>query len=212
MVVAIDGPAGVGKSSIAAAVAERFGFFNLNSGSFYRALALKVLAAQANPADVGQVMNAVEGAQLDIVDGRLHLDGVDVEGQLRSDAVDRASSMVSSHVPLRHRVNEHLRRIAGTMDLVSEGRDMGTVVFPHAEVKIFLDASPAVRAQRRFEQGTSDLDLAALEASIRERDERDRNKEEGSLIAAPDAQVIDTSSLTLEEVCARVTGLITTYQ
>ena len=211
MVVAIDGPAGVGKSSLADRVAEGFGFFNLNSGAFYRAMVLKVLDEGVDAEDRDAVIAAAGTADLDIVDGRLHLDGKDVEGRLRTDMVDRWSSIISTIVPVRRIVNRHLRRIAEGMDLVAEGRDMTTIVFPDAEVKVFLDADPSVRARRRFDQGTSDQSLEELEASIRERDERDRNKDEGSLTVADGAVVLDTSSLTLNEVYERVSGLIKTH-
>ena len=211
MVVAIDGPAGVGKSSLAGMVSREFGFFNLNSGSFYRAMVLKVLKDGVNPEQQDAVITAAKNADLDLVDGRLHLDGTDVEDHLRTDSVDRWSSIISTIVPVRHIVNEHLRRIAGTISLVAEGRDMTTVVFPDAEVKIYLDADPAVRAKRRFDQGTSGLSLEEIEASIRERDDRDANKKEGSLLVAEDAVVLNTSALTLNEVYEKVSGLIRTY-
>ena len=210
MVVAIDGPAGVGKSSIASRVSREFNFFNLNSGAFYRSIAVKVLEDKVDVHQEDAVVSAASRAVLDIVNGRLHLDGADVEGRLRNDMVDRLSSVISSIVPVRHIVNGHIRRIAGSIDIVAEGRDMTTVVFPDAEVKIYLDADPAVRARRRYAQGTSDQSLAEIEASIRERDERDRNKEEGSLTVAVDAVKLDTSALTLEEVYERVSGLIKT--
>ncbi len=209
MVVAIDGPAGVGKSSLARRIAEEFHFFNLNSGSFYRAMVLKVLNEGINPEDEEQVIQAAARARLEIRNSRLFLDGHNVESRLRTAMVDRWSSILSTIVPLRHIVNDNLRRIAGTMDLVAEGRDMTTVVFPHAEVKIYLTASPEVRARRRFEQGTSGKNLEEILQSIRERDERDRNKKEGSLRVAEDASVIDTSALTLEQVCDKVNTLIT---
>ena len=208
MVVAIDGPAGVGKSSVARHVSETFSFFNLNSGSFYRAIALGVLEAGIDPADEAAVVDYAGKAALDLVNGRLHLHGEDVEDRLRTDAVDQWSSPVSAIVPVRHVVNRHLRRVAEATDLVAEGRDMTTVVFPQAEVKIFMDADPAVRAKRRFDQGTSTLSLDEIERSIRERDERDRNKAEGSLLVATDATVIDTSALTLDEVFDIVTRII----
>lgn len=208
MVVAIDGPAGVGKSSIARFVSEKFSFFNLNSGSFYRAIALGVLDSGIDPTDDAAVIDFAGRASLDLVDGRLHLDGVDVEGRLRTDQVDRWSSPVSAIVPVRHIVNNHLRRVAEAVDLVAEGRDMTTVVFPDAEVKIFLDADAGVRARRRFDQGTSSLSVEELERTIRERDHRDRNKKEGSLKVAPGATVIDTSALTLNEVFDIVTRII----
>jgi cytidylate kinase len=211
VVVAIDGPAGVGKSTLANWVAETFGFFNLNSGSFYRAMVVKVLESGVDTSDEKAVVSAVESANLDIIQGKLHLDGQDVEGRLRTDQVDKWSSIISTIVSVRHIVNRHLRRIAGTINLVAEGRDMTTVVFPDAEVKIYLEAEPSVRAKRRFDQGTSTQSLTELEVSIRERDHRDRNKKEGSLLIADDAVVLDTSTLTLDQVYEKVARLIKTY-
>ncbi len=211
MVVAIDGPAGVGKSSLADRVARGFNFFNLNSGAFYRAVVVKVLDDRVDPENETEVIAAANRAELEIVDDALYLDGKNVENRLRTDAVDRWSSILSTIVPVRHIVNQHLRRIAGTISLVAEGRDMTTVVFPEAEVKIYLDADARVRAKRRFDQGTSTQSLKDIEASIRERDERDTNKKEGSLAVAEDAVVLDTSALTLDEVYEKVTGLIKTY-
>ena len=208
MVVAIDGPAGVGKSSLAARVADDFGFLNLNSGAFYRAVAVKVLEGGVDTSDADAVVAAAASARLDLVEGRLFLDGEDVEGRLRTDAVDHWSSALSAIVPLRHVVNAHLRRASRGINLVAEGRDMTTVVFPDAEVKVYLDADPAVRARRRFDQGTSGLTLGEIERTMAERDLRDRSKAEGALMKAPDAVSIDTSALTLDEVYATVSRLI----
>ncbi len=208
MVVAIDGPAGVGKSTLAQRIADSFKFFNLNSGSFYRALAVKALDENIEMENTEQVVASARSAQLEIVDDQLYLDGKNVEDRLRTDQVDRWSSIISTIVPLRHVVNENLRRIAGKMNLVAEGRDMTTVVFPHAEVKIYLTADASVRALRRFKQGTSAETLQEIEQSIIERDLRDKNKAEGSLIIAEDAQVIDTSALTLKQVYEKVETLI----
>jgi len=211
MVVAIDGPAGVGKSSIAQWVSDRFGFFNLNSGSFYRAAAVKVLDAGIDLEDEDAVVVEVKRAEFDIIGEKLHLDGSDIESQLRTPRVDSASSIVSTIVEVRHIINNHLRRISGTIDLVAEGRDMTTVVFPDAELKIYLDASVSVRAERRFRQGSSSLSLEEIRKLIEERDHRDRNKKEGSLFIADDAVVLDTSILTLAEVYETVSGLIKAY-
>jgi cytidylate kinase len=138
------------------------------------------------------------------------MNGADVESLLRTDDVDRASSVVSTIVEVRHLVNQQLRRVAGKVNIVAEGRDMTTVVFPDAEVKIYLDADPGVRARRRFVQGTSTMSLAELEQTIKERDHRDRNKVEGSLKISDEAVVLDTSTLTLDKVCEKVSGLIKT--
>jgi cytidylate kinase len=211
MVVAIDGPAGVGKSSIAQWISESFGFFNLNSGAFYRAAAVKVMDAGIHLDDETAVINEVRSADLSIVGSKLRLDGADVEHRLRTAGVDTASSIISSIVEVRHIINDHLRRISSSMDIVAEGRDMTTVVFPDAELKIYLDAGVSVRAERRFRQGSSSQTLAEIEKSISERDHRDRNKKEGSLLIADDAVVLDTSTLTLAEVYEKVSGLIKAY-
>jgi cytidylate kinase len=211
MVVAIDGPAGVGKSTVAGWISETFGFFNLNSGSFYRAMVVKVLDEGVDKQDEKAVIKAAGEAELELLDGKLYLDGKAVEQRLRTPEVDRWSSIISSIVEVRHIVNRHLRRIGGSIDLVAEGRDMTTVVFPDAEVKIYLDAGVSVRARRRFEQGSDSRSLEEIEKSIIERDDRDRNKKEGSLLIADDAEVLDTSTLTLAQVYEKVSGLIKAY-
>ena len=211
MVVAIDGPAGVGKSTLARKIAENYGFFNLNSGAFYRAVTLKIIEENIDPVDHEKVIKAAEQADIQLIDGKLYLDGKIVEDKLRTDKVDRLSSVISSIVPVRRIVNNHLRKLADRINLVAEGRDMTTVVFPDAEVKIYLDADPAVRAERRFLQGTSSKNKQEIERSIRERDEIDKNKKEGSLKIADEALVLDTSALTLEQVYEKVSRLIKTY-
>ncbi len=211
MVVAIDGPAGVGKSTVALWIAETFGFFNLNSGAFYRAMVVKALDSKIDVHNEPAVISSCDSAELDIVKGHLFLDGVNVEKRLRTHEVDQWSSIISTIVPVRHIVNRHLRRIAGTINLVAEGRDMTTVVFPDAEVKIYLEANASVRARRRFDQGLSSRSLEEIEADIRERDHRDKNKKEGSLLIADDALVLDSSTLTLNQVYEKVSGLIKAY-
>ncbi|MDR2589158.1 MAG: (d)CMP kinase, partial [Spirochaetales bacterium] len=141
-------------------------------------------------------------------DGKLLVDGSPREEELHTDAVDAWVAKHSAILPVRHEVNRRLRDIASTRDIVMEGRDITTVVFPHAEVKIFLDAKPEARARRRFLQGTSGLSEEEIAASLRQRDAIDRNKEEGSLTVAQDAVYIDTSDLTLNEVCEKVLMLI----
>jgi cytidylate kinase len=208
LVVAIDGPAGVGKSTVARRSAEAAGFLYLNSGSFYRAITAAVLQKGCPPDDREAVLSVARGCQLSIRDGRLHLDGLDMEDVIRTDAVDAWVAFQSSIPELRDIVNRRLRDIAAEGDVVVEGRDIGTVVFPRADVKVFLDADVTTRAARRQKQGTSRLSLPEIEKAIQERDMLDRNKPTGRLVPAADALCIDTSHLTIEQVCERVAEAI----
>lgn len=202
MVVAIDGPAGSGKSTVARLVAERLNCTFINSGSFYRAITLALIRAGTDLSDSGAVISLAETLSLSYCDGHLILNGEDVEHLLHSDEIDSRAASVSAIVPLRHIVNRNIRMIAEGMDIVCEGRDMTTVVFPDARYKFYLDASVKARALRRYRQGVSNLTLEQIEETIEKRDEIDKNKEEGSLKIAPDAVYLDTSDLTLQEVYA----------
>ena len=135
-------------------------------------------------------------------EGHFILNGTDVTAHLHDDRVTANASQVSSIVEIRHLVNDLMREITKSLSIVCEGRDMTTVVFPNAEVKVYLDATAEVRAKRRFDQGVSDMTLEEIKASIEKRDEMDKNKKEGSLKIAPDALYIDTSNLTIDNVCA----------
>ncbi|MBP5251633.1 MAG: (d)CMP kinase, partial [Treponema sp.] len=208
MVVAIDGPAGTGKSTVAHKVADELKLTFLNSGSFYRALALALVDAGVDLSDENAVVEFSKKQKLDYVNSRLILNGKDVDDLLHQDKVDAVVSKVSSVVPLRHLVNDRMREIVKSLDIICEGRDMTTVVFPNAEVKIYLDASIDVQAQRRFDQGVSNLSLEEIKQAIIERDKMDRNKAEGSLKRAPDAFYIDTSRLTINDVCAIIINKI----
>ena len=201
MVVAIDGPAGTGKSTVAHQVAKDLGLVYLNSGSFYRALTLSAIEAGISPDDADAVLEHAKKQKLDYVNARLILNGVDVDDQLHQDKVDSAVSKVSSIVELRHLVNDRMREIVQDLSIICEGRDMTTVVFPNAEHKFFLDASIDVQAKRRFDQGVSDLTLEEIKAAIIKRDEMDRKKAEGSLKKSADSFYIDTSDLTISQVC-----------
>ena len=208
MIVAIDGPAGSGKSTIARMIAEGLGFTYVNSGSIYRAMTLRALREEVDPADASAVVALARGARIEYEGGRLRLDGADVEAELHSAQVDALVAQLSAIPELRSIVNEHVRQIAGSTDAVVEGRDMTTVVFPGAEAKFFLDASAEARAKRRFDQGVSGASLEEIRENIAMRDEIDRSKSVGALKIAPDALYLDSSYLTLQEVYEKVYGKI----
>jgi cytidylate kinase len=208
MVVAIDGPAGVGKSTVARRSAAAAGFLYLNSGSFYRAVTLAVLDRGVRPDDDAAVLAAARASQLDMQDGMLTLDGRAVDERLHADAVDAWVARHSAIPEVRAIVNRRLREIAAERDVVVEGRDIGTEVFPRAELKVFLDADVATRAARRHAQGVSGLSLEQLTKTIADRDHVDRTKPTGKLAAAADALHLDTSHLTIEQVCDRVRAAI----
>lgn len=201
MIIAIDGPAGTGKSTIASLVAEKLNITNLNSGSFYRALTMAILDNNIDYNDQKLAAEFARKQKLEYVNSRLILNGVDVNDHLHDDRISANASPVSANVEIRHYVNEVMREITKSLSIVCEGRDMTTVVFPNADYKFYLDASLDVQAQRRFDQGVSKLSLEEIKESIRKRDEMDKNKAEGSLKIAPDAIYIDTSNLTIEQVC-----------
>lgn len=204
MILAIDGPAGVGKSTIAQAIAKSLGFFNINSGNFYRAVTYEVLKKGVDPANNEEVIRVARSLVFEIEEGVLLVNGEDVDPFLHTDEVDFWVARHSANPPVRDVVNQNLRRIASSMDIVMEGRDITTVVFPHADLKVFLDASIDARAERRYRQGVTGQTLEELKASIAERDTIDRNKPVGALQIADDAVYLDTSDLTIDQVCEKV--------
>ena len=208
MVIAIDGPAGVGKSSIAKKLAENMGIFYLNSGNFYRAITLYLLEQNVDIKDEKAVIEAASKCDITVKDHHVYLNGADVEDKLHSDAVDAIVAPVSAIVEVRHIVNRQLRALASHLDLISEGRDVTTVVFPDAEYKFYFDADARTRAQRRYKQGTSNMSLEEIEKSIIERDKIDRNKAFGALKIAKDSIYIDTTGLTIDQVYAKVSDSI----
>lgn len=208
MIIAIDGPAGTGKSTIAKLISEKLGITFLNSGSFYRALTMAILDNNIDFKDEKTAAEFCRKQKLEYVNSRLILNGVDVNDHLHDDRISANASPVSANVEIRHYVNEVMREITKSLSIVCEGRDMTTVVFPMAEHKFYLDASLDVQAQRRFDQGVSQLTLEEIKESIRKRDEMDKNKKEGSLRIAEDAIYIDTSDLTIDQVCAIILGQI----
>lgn len=204
MVVAIDGPAGVGKSTIAACVARRTRFLYINSGSFYRCITKQVLDTRTDPENRNDIIRIAGACEFEMRKHKLYLNGRLVGKDIHSDEVDRWVAAHSSIPEVREIVNRSLRRIAAGLDIVMEGRDISTVVFPQAEVKIFLDAPLRVRTHRRLRQGVSDLTEEELSKSLSARDRVDKNKPTGRLEMARDAKYIDTTDLTIDRVCDRV--------
>ncbi len=203
MVIAIDGPAGSGKSTIARRVAEELGFYFLNTGSFYRAYTLSALRRGIDPSDRDKVLENALSTAITVENGDICIDGIDAEGELHTPLVDRWASPVSSDPRLRELVNSSVRSLASGMDIVTEGRDTTTVIFPEADYKFYFDASPEIRAQRRLNDQPG-MDFQSILESIKERDRRDIEKESGALRIAPDAIYIDTSLLTINQVCEKV--------
>ena len=207
MIIAIDGPAGSGKSTVARMVAERLGFYFLNTGSFYRAYTLSALDNGIDPLDRDAVLENARRITLTVKDGAVCIDGKDEEGRLHSPLVDRYASPVSSDPRIRELVNSAVRSIARDMDIVTEGRDTTTVVFPDAQFRFYFDASPSVRARRRLADQPGE-DYESVLHAIEERDRMDREKAVGALRIADGAIVIDTSLLTLNQVCEKVINAV----
>ena len=203
MIIAIDGPAGTGKSTIASMIAKKLNITFLNSGGFYRTLTIAILDAGIDYNDEEKTLEFCKKQKIEYTaESHFILNGNDVKSHLHDDRVAKNVAQVSAIVPIRHLVNDMMREITKSLSIVCEGRDMTTVVFPDAEYKIYLDASAEVRAKRRFDQGVSDMTLEQIKQSIIERDNIDKNKKEGALKIAKDAIYIDTSNLTIDDVCA----------
>jgi cytidylate kinase len=205
MVIAIDGPAGAGKSTVARRVAEALGFTYLDSGGMYRAVALAALRAGVD-VDDGQAVGELAW-QLDIGFGgdSVLLDGKPVGGEIRSPEVTVAASRVSVHPQVRQAMVKRQRELIAAGNYVAEGRDIGTVVSPDSPLKVFLNASPEERARRRASE-TGGNETSVLEA-IEDRDRRDRTREHGALRTADDAVAIDTTDLSVDQVVDRVVEL-----
>ncbi|HZY72374.1 MAG TPA: (d)CMP kinase [Edaphobacter sp.] len=237
-VIAIDGPAGAGKSTLAAHLARHFGFLNLETGAMYRALALKAIENDYAFDEEAPLLDLAEHTTIalepQLEGNRVLLDGIDVSRRIREPDVTSAASQISIHHNLRAWMVGQQRALGAAGGVVMEGRDIGTAVFPDAEVKIFLDAAPEVRGNRRYRQAaslqppadpedsgrqrpapqTAEQQRAAEEAILRdlkERDDRDRHRAESPLQPAPDAVILDSTAMTLEEVLARAEEIVNTH-
>jgi len=205
MVIAIDGPAGAGKSSVARAVAAELGITYLDSGAMYRCVALASIEAGLELDDGAALGELARGLEIDLQDGRTLLGERDVSAAIREPAVTAAASRVSVHPSVREAMVARQRALVAAGDYVAEGRDIGTVVSPESPLKVFLTASDEERARRRAAETGEDFE-SVLDAQ-RRRDARDIEREHGALRAAADAVELDTTGLGLEEVVGRVVAL-----
>ena len=236
-VIAIDGPAGAGKSTLAAHLARRFGFLNLETGAMYRALALKAVENDVDFEEEQSLLDLADYTRIQLqpqLEGnRVLLDGRDVSRRIRDSDVTAAASRISVHPRLRSWMVGQQRALGASGGVVMEGRDIGTAVFPDAEVKIFLDASPEVRGNRRYRQVsmpplppeevmdepelTPDvvearrLEQEKLMREMKERDERDRNRTESPLRPAEDAIVLDSTAMTLDQVLEKAEQIVASH-
>jgi CMP/dCMP kinase len=211
MIVTIDGPAGTGKSTVARTLADRLGFEFLNTGAMYRAVALVCLERSISLTDEAAVGAVPATIAMAFRDNRLWLDGRDVSDAIRMPAVTEAASLVASNPLVRAQLAEMQRRCGDGVNLVTEGRDQGTVVFPHAECKVFLTAGPEERARRRQQQLQAqgrDVPFAEILADQQLRDERDATRACAPLRPAEDAVVVDTSTQSIDEVLDRLESLV----
>jgi cytidylate kinase len=213
IVVAIDGPAGAGKSTIARRLADRLGYLYIDSGAMYRAVVLWALRVGVELGDPHRLEQLARQASIELepASSRVLLNGEDITEPIRTPEVSEAASRVSTIGGVRRAMVEEQRRMAARSSVVMEGRDIGTVVFPDADIKIFLDADPAVRAGRRLRESAEKgeaLDPKEMARQIRERDQRDRTRSEAPLVQAPDAVYVDSTGLTIEQVEERILKLI----
>lgn len=213
IVIAIDGPAGSGKSTLASLLARKYHYTNIETGAMYRALALQAVERGVALDDAAALTALAQSSCIELLPrpegNRVLLDGKDVTESVRRQEITDAASRVSVHPSVRDWMVNRQREIGAGGGIVMEGRDIGTKVFPDAEVKIFLDAAPEVRGTRRFLQTPATADQqASVLAELRARDERDRTRAESPLVAAPDAVLIDSTNLTLDQVVERAVEIV----
>ncbi len=212
LIIAIDGPAGAGKSTIAARLARKLGYVNLESGAMYRALALRAIDNDTSFDDEAALVKLADSSRIrlepTISGNRTLLDGKDVSERIRERDVTEGASRISVHPKVREWMVAHQRAMGAGGGVVMEGRDIGTKVFPDADLKVFLDADPVIREERRMAQQKISGEVAAnVAAELRERDKRDRTRAASPLVAAEDAIVIDSTSMSENDVLAKVEEL-----
>ena len=214
--IAIDGPAGAGKSSIAKALSKRLGYIYIDTGAMYRAVALFFLENNVADGKDSRIESLLDKLEISIKyeDGaqKVILNGEDVTGKLRLEEIGKLASKFSAIGIVREKLVALQRKLAQKENVVMDGRDIGTVVLPNADLKIYLSASSKVRAKRRylelFEKGHTDLDINEIEDEIIKRDEADMNREISPLKQADDAYYLDSSDMTLEEVVSKILSMV----
>jgi len=211
-VIAIDGPSGVGKGTVARALAAALGYRHVDTGAMYRAVAWRALQLGADLDDEEAVVRVAQTAAIDVDGSRVVIDGTDVSAAIRTPEIDRATTRVARLPRVRAELVARQRALAEQGPLVMEGRDIGTVVFPAAAVKIYLDASPDERARRRAQDpahtAAQTQDLAHIAEAMQRRDENDRTRQASPLSIASDATVVDTTGVSAEAVVARVLAVV----
>ena len=219
MIVAVDGPAGSGKGTITKKIEEELGFLNLDTGATYRCVALQTLRKGLNLDNEEEIIEIANNIDIKIDNTGnkdiVLLNGEDVSKEIRTKEVTSIVSQVSSIIPVREKMVEVQRKLAKGKNVIVEGRDIGTVVFPNADLKIYLDASEEIRAKRRYEENVQngiDMTYEEVLENVKMRDYNDMHKKFGSLKKAEDAIVVDSTNLTIEEVVEKIKDIINNYK
>jgi cytidylate kinase len=218
-IIAIDGPSGAGKSTVAKRLARQLNFLYVDTGAMYRAIGLKALRDNPKLDDPSRIASIARGSAIELMDSpegcRVFLDGDEITQAIRAEPVSQAASIVSGISEVRRVLVQAQQQMGARRNVVLEGRDIGTKVFPNANLKIFLDASERTRAQRRYEENVRKgvtLTLEETLAEISERDQRDSQRADSPLVRAEDAVYLDTSEKTIEEVLQDIVGLVEARQ
>lgn len=212
-IIAIDGPAGSGKSTVARRLAGRIGSRYIDTGAMYRAATVKIIRAGIAPENETAVVDAIQGTRISLQDNSVHIDGEDVTGEIRSLKISKALSTISSYRGVREFMKKAQRMMADSDDIVMEGRDIGSAVFPDADFKFYLDASPEIRARRRYseiiQKGQTNLEYNDVLSEVRERDRLDMRREHSPLVKPDDAVVVRTDDMSIDDVVETLAECIT---